>query len=458
MKILILGAGRVGTSVAENLVSEQNDITLIDTDARRLAQLQERLDLRGVVGNGTHIDVLAEAGAADADLLIACATSDETNLVACKIAKQVFNLPRRIARARAPAFLDHPELMGEHGFCVDHLISPERSVTAYLESLIEYPETLQVLEFAKGRVALAAVRVVAGSPLVGQAVETLRKRIPDIDSRIVAIYRQDKPLIPIGSTIVEAGDELFCLTDSRHLRRVIAEVVPTVQPVRRVMIAGGGNIGARLARELGSNYEIKLIEVDQARCELLASQLPTRTLVLNGDATDEDLLDEENVGDMDMFLALTNDDENNIMASLLAKRMGARRVAALIGRKAYGDLMEGGRIDVAISPSQATIGELLRHVRRGDIVVAHQLRRGAAEAIEAIAHGDRKHSKVVGRKIEEISLPKGSIIGALVRGEDVLMAHHDTVIEAEDHVIVFVTNSRLISKVEQLFQVSASFF
>ena len=458
MKILILGAGRVGTSVAENLVSEQNDITLIDTDARRLAQLQERLDLRGVVGNGTHIDVLAEAGAADADLLIACATSDETNLVACKIAKQVFNLPRRIARARAPAFLDHPELMGEEGFCVDHLISPERSVTAYLESLVEYPETLQVLDFAKGRVALAAVRVVAGSPLVGQAVETLRERIPDIDSRIVAIYRQDKPLIPSGSTVVEAGDELFCLSDSRHLRRVIAELVPTVQPVRRVMIAGGGNIGARLARELGSNYEIKLIEVDQARCELLASQLPTRMLILNGDATDEDLLDEENVGDMDMFLALTNDDENNIMSSLLAKRMGARRVVALIGRKAYGDLMEGGRIDVAISPSQATIGELLRHVRRGDIVVAHQLRRGAAEAIEAIAHGDRKSSKVVGRRIEEISLPKGSIIGALVRGEDVLMAHHDTVIEAEDHVIVFVTNSRLISKVEQLFQVSASFF
>lgn len=458
MKILILGAGRVGTSVAENLVSEQNDITLIDTDARRLAALQERMDLRGVVGNGTHIDVLAEAGAADADLLIACATSDETNLVACKIAKQVFNLPRRIARARSPAFLDHPELMGEHGFCVDHLISPERSVTAYLESLIEYPETLQVLEFAKGRVALAAVRVVAGSPLVGQAVETLRARIPDIDSRIVAIYRQDKPLIPTGATVIEAGDELFCLSDARHLRRVIAELVPTVQPVRRVMIAGGGNIGARLARQLGGKYEIKLIEVDQARCELLASELPARTLVLNGDATDEDLLEDENVADMDMFLALTNDDENNIMSSLLAKRMGARRVVALIGRKAYGDLMEGGRIDVAISPSQATIGELLRHVRRGDIVVAHQLRRGAAEAIEAVAHGDRKHSKVVGRKIEEISLPKGSIIGALVRGEDVLMAHHDTVVDADDHVIVFVTNSRLISKVEQLFQVSASFF
>jgi trk system potassium uptake protein TrkA len=458
MKILILGAGRVGTSVAENLVSEQNDITLIDTDARRLAQLQERLDLRGVVGNGTHIDVLAEAGAADADLLIACATSDETNLVACKIAKQVFNVPRRIARARAPAFLDHPELMGENGFCVDHLISPERSVTAYLQSLIEYPETMQVLEFAKGRVALASMRVVAGSPLVGQAVETVRRRVPDIDSRIVAIYRHEKPLIPNGSTIVESGDELFVLADAKHLRRLIGELVQTVRPVRRVMIAGGGNIGARLARELGADYQIKLIELDQARCELLASLLPSRTLILNGDATDEDLLDDENVSDMDMFLALTNDDENNIMSSLLAKRMGARRVVALIGRKAYGTLMEGGRIDVAISPSQATIGELLRHVRRGDIVAAHQLRRGAAEAIEAVAHGDRKNSKVVGRKIEEINLPKGSIIGALVRGDDVLMAHHDTVVETDDHVIVFVTNSQLISKVEQLFQVSASFF
>lgn len=458
MKILILGAGRVGTSVAENLVSEQNDITLIDTDGARLAQLQERLDLRGVVGNGTHLPVLEQAGAADADLLIACATADETNLVACKIAKQVFNVPRRIARARSSAFLDHPELMGDEGFCVDHLISPERAVTNYLESLVEFPEALQVLEFADGRITLAVVRVGPGSAMVGQALDTLRKRAGDVDSRIVAIYRNNRPLIPEGVTLVEAGDELFCLADTRHIRAVIGAVARTAEPVRRLMIVGGGNVGARLAMSLDGRQEVKIVELSLARCEWLATQLSARTLVLHGDATDENLLEEENVGDMDMFLALTNDDENNIMSSLLAARYGAGRVVALIGRKSYGELMEGGRIDVAISPSQATIGELLRHVRRGDVVVAHQLRRGAAEVLEAVAHGDMRSSKVVGRKLGELSLPKGCTIGALARGDEVLIAHGDIVVEPEDHVIILVTNSKLIPKVEQLFQVSASFF
>ncbi|GAA4323734.1 Trk system potassium transporter TrkA [Pigmentiphaga soli] len=458
MKIVILGAGRVGTSVAENLVSEHNDITVIDTDANRLAELQERLDLMRVVGNGTHITVLGEAGAADADMLIACATADETNLVACKIAKQVYNVPRCIARIRSREFIDRPELMGSDGFGVDHVISPERSVTDYLENLIEIPEALQVVEFAGGKVSAVTVRAVAGSPLVQHPIHSLKEHLPRADIRIISIFRQNRLIEPEGDTMILPGDEVLCLAATRHVRDMIRELRERDRKVRRVMIAGGGNIGLRLARQISAGYEVKVIEQNRRRCEYLASRLPSRTLVLNGDATDEHLLEEENVGEMDLFLSLTSDDEDNIMSALLAKRLGARRVIALIGRKTYAELMEGGRIDIAISPSETTIGELLRHVRRGDVVAVHRLRHGVTEALEAVAHGDAKSSRVIGRQVGDLALPEGAFIGAVVRHDEVLMAHHDTVIESGDHVIVFVAHQRLIAQVEKLFQVSVSFF
>lgn len=470
MKIIIIGAGRVGASVAESLASEQNDITVIDTDPSHLDILQERYDLRTVAGNGIHPTVLREAGIEDADLFIAAAARDETNLVACKIAKQFFNVPTCIARVRAPEFIDHPELTGSaEGFGVDYVICPEQSVTNAISKLIEYPEALQVLEFADGKVSLIAVRAYAGGPLVSCAIEDLKKHIPNVDARVVAIYRDARAVEPGGKTMIEPGDEVFCLAATGNIRKVLAELRRMDRPVRRIMIAGGGNIGLRLARQLESGgrgrFTVKIIEPVKRRCEYLASQLSS-TLVLSGDATDEDLLDDEHVSDMDLFISVTNDDENNIMAALLAKRMGARRVIALINRRAYGDLVEGGQIDIAIAPSQATIGELLAYVRRGDVVAVHSLRRGAAEAIEAVAHGDLKSSRVIGRKVEDIDLlsgkTPGAMIGAIVRGTGdaavVLMAHHDTVIEAEDHVIVFVSNKRLIPKVEKLFQVDAGFF
>lgn len=463
MKIVILGAGRVGASVAESLVSEQNDITVIDTDPVRLAELQDRLDLRTVVGNAAQPSTLRDAGADDADMVIATTQSDETNLVACHLAARVFNVPTRIARVRAADFQDHPELVGEGAFSVDHLIVPEKTVTDYVAKLIEFPEALQVLEFAGGRVSLIAIRAYAGGQLVQRPIREIRSHIPNVDSRIVAIFRGETTIYPDGDTMILPGDEVFFLAASEHIRTVMTELRKMDSPVRRVMLAGGGRIGLRLAQRLAGHLDVRIIEPDIRRCEYLASQLPSGTLVLNGDATDEDLLEEESVGEMDLFCALTSDDEDNIMSSLLAKKMGARRVIALINRRAYADLMEGGRIDIAIVPAQATIGELLAHVRRGDVAAVHSLRRGAAEALEAIAHGDAKSSKVVGRRIEQLDLPPGTIIGAIVRERaggraEVIIAHHDTVIEPEDHVIVFVANKRMVPRVEKLFQVGVGFF
>lgn len=462
MNIIILGAGRVGESVAESLVSEQNDITVIDQDPARLRYLEERLDLRGVVGNGIQPSVLKEAGAQDADMLIACAAADESNLVVCKIAHDLFNVPTTIARLRSSEFNEGDALLGKEGFAVDHVICPEESVMRYIEQLIQYPEALQVLEFAEGRVSLIAVRAAADSLLVNHTIAEFRDRLPNAEMRVVALYRLDAQVDAQPETRILPGDEVFLLAKTDTIPVVLAAMHTRDQPVRRLMVAGGGKVGLRLARNVAERYEVKLIERDAKRCEYLASQLPSHTLVLHGDGADEDLLREENVGDMDLFLALTSDDEDNIMSAMLAKRMGARRVMALINRRAYADMMQGSAIDIAISPAQTVIGELLAHLRRGDVAAVHSLRRGAAEALEGIARGDAKTSKLVGRRVEDIPLPKGVSMGAIVRGEgpgsEVLMPHHDTVIQTDDHIILFIPDKRDVRAVEKLFQVGATFW
>lgn len=457
MKILILGAGQVGSSVAENLVSEANDITVVDVDGTRLRELADRFDLRTVQGQGAHPDVLRRAGAEDADLIIAVTNSDETNMVACQVAYTLFHTPTKIARVRAPSFLEQEKLFGPGALPIDVRISPEQLVTDYILRLIENPGTLQVTDFANGRVRLVAVRAYYGGPLVGHELRTLYEHMPHVNARVAAIYRHDRAIHPEGDTVIEADDEVFFVAAPKHIRSVMSELRRLEKPYKRLIFAGGGNIGTRLARATERNYRVKVIECNLERCKHIAEVLE-RSIVLHGDAADEELLLEENVEDTDVFCAVSNDDEANILSAMLAKRLGARKVMALINRTAYVDLVQSGPIDIAISPQQATIGSLLKHIRRGDVVVVHSLRRGAAEAIEAIAHGDPSSSKVVGRPIGAINLPKGTSIGAIVRGDEVLIAHHDTVVESEDHVILFLQNKLKVSEVERLFQVGVTFF
>jgi trk system potassium uptake protein TrkA len=462
MRIIILGAGRVGESVAETLVSEANDLTVVDPDPARVHALEERLDLRGVVGNGIQPSVLRHAGADDCDLFIACTSLDETNLVTCKIAHDVFGIPTTIARLRSPEFRQGDKLLEKEGFAVDHVICPEESVTRYIHQLIEHPEALQVLKFSQNQARLVAVRVAGGSRLAENSIGEFREQHPDVPMRIVAVYRSDHELPCEGDTRVRAGDEIFILTDRENVRRALHAIGNPDRPVRRVMVAGGGRVGLRLARGLVGQCEVKIIEANRQRAEYLAAELPADTLVLQGDCADEDLLLDENVGDMDLFIALTNDDEDNIMSAMLAKRLGARRVIALINRRVYADMMQGSAIDIAISPSHAVIGELLMHVRRGAVAAVHSLRRGTAEALEGIAHGDAKTSHIVGRRIEQIRLPQGARVGAIVREREgvarTIEPTHDTVIETGDHVIIFLPHKRMLREVEKLFQVRATFF
>ncbi len=456
MKIIILGAGQVGSSLAENLTSEANDITIIDTNEKILNELQDRLDLRTITGRASHPNILRQAGAEDADMLIAVTDSDETNMVACQVAYTVFHTPTKIARVRALGYLSHPQLFQQEALPIDVLISPEQLITDYIESLIKHPGTLQVLDFADNKVQLVGVRAYYGGPLVGHELRTIKEHIPGVDIRVAAIYRRDRAIIPQGSTVIEADDEVFFVAAPKCIRAMISELRRMDKPYKRIIIVGGGNIGKRLAKTLEHDYQVKLIDHNAQRAVELANDLEN-TIVLNGDASDGNLLIEENIENTDIFCAVTNNEEANILSCMLAKSLGAHKVMSLINRAAYVDVIQGGEIDIAISPQQSTISSLLAHVRRGDVVKVHSLRRGAAEAIEAIAHGDKTTSRVVGRRIDQLKLPPGTTIGAIVRGDEVIICHHDTVIEPEDHVILFLVDKKYISDVERLFQVGITF-
>ncbi|MGB6099408.1 MAG: Trk system potassium transporter TrkA [Comamonas sp.] len=494
MKIIIVGAGRVGTGVAESLVSEKNDITVIDHDAECLRELQQRFDLRGVVGSGTDPAVLAEAGARDTDLLIACALQDEVNLVCCKLAWMQFSIPTRIARVRAQGFEDGSKLLSKEGFAVDHILCPENSLTRYIGLLVQYPEALQVREFAGGRACLVSARARPGAPAVGVRIHQLREQMPEVAMRIVAIYRRftegpDRFVSCGGETRIEPDDEVFVLAGRQRVAQVLAALHrgegQPARPVRRIMVAGGSSVGERLARELSSQagrFRIKIIEEDATRCQQLAARVPEGVLVLHGEASDEDLLAEEGVEETDLFLSLSDDDEDNIMASLLAKRMGASRVLALINRHTYADLVHGTQIDIALSPAQTILGELLTYVRRGDVQAVHSLRRGVAEALEVVVRGDRKNSRVVGRRVQDLSLPPEVHIGLIVRGlpdpdappavegeaaprpaeppgePEIIIPRSHTVLESNDHVVFFLPRKRFVREVEELFRVRATFF
>ncbi|NVK23779.1 MAG: Trk system potassium transporter TrkA [Gammaproteobacteria bacterium] len=457
MKIIILGAGQVGATLAENLAGEENEITLVDLDTERLHELQDKYDLQVVNGHCSHPEVLKQAGAEDADMVIAVTRSDEVNMMACQVAYSIFNTPTKIARIRSHQYLAYREqLFHNHDLPVDHYIAPEQLVIDYIRRLIEYPGALQVLEFAHGKVSLVAVKAYYGGSLVGYALSALKEHMPTVETRVAAIYRKGKAIKPLGTTVIEADDEVFFVAATKHIRLVMNELQKLEDSYKRIMIVGGGNIGAGLARNLEKEYRVKLIERNPKRSAYLSERLEN-TVIFTGDASDQELLAEEQIERTDVFIAVTNDDEANIMSAMLAKRMGAQKTMVLIQRSAYVDLVQGGEIDIAISPQQATISALLTHVRRADIENVYSLRRGAAEAIEAIAHGDENSSKVVGRAIQELKLPPRTTIGAIVRDNEVIIAHDDTVIESNDHVILFLVDKKYITEVEKLFQVTAFF-
>ncbi len=457
MKIIILGAGQVGTTLAANLVSEDNDITLVDNESQHLQNLQDKHDLRVVKGSPSSPKVLRDAGAADADLMVAVTASDEINMIACQLGYTLFNTPTRIARIRNAEYLrEKDKLFNDENVPIDHLISPENLVTDEITRLIAYPGALQVAYFANNRISIVVVKAYYGGPLVGYALSAFKEHMPHIDCRIISILRNDRLIRPQGSTIIEAGDEITFICATEHIKAVMSELQRLEKTYKRIMIVGSGNIASGVAKQLEDKYQVKLIERDGEKAKVLAERL-SKTLVFHGDASDQNLLFEEHIESVDVFLSLSADDEANIMSALLAKRLGAKKAMVLIQRMAYINLIQGGTIDIAVSPQQATISALLGHVRKGDIKNVASLRHGTAEAIELVVHGDATTSNVVGRHIGDLKLPVGAMIAAILRKNEVIIARRQVVIEEGDNVIVYINDKKSVSEIEKLFQPSAFF-
>lgn len=446
MNILILGAGQVGASLAEMLANDpENDITLVDLDAAYLQKLQDHLDIRTIVGHASDPDILEEAGLEMADMLIAVTRSDETNLVACQTAYILHKTPTKIARVRNTAYLNHPELFdtdeNPNALAVDVLISPENLVTDHILRLVELPGALQVVDFAEGKVRLVAYRVEYGSRLADHQIKEIKQYLPKgIVMRVVAIYRGQEVVIPRGETILRQGDEVFLLAEPEDLPEIsIALRGKKSDQSRNIMIAGGGNIGLALARALEADHQVKIIERNLSRARYLAEQLDY-SIVIHGDITDKALLLDENIDETQLFIAVTNRDEANIIAGLLAKKLGVNRVISLINNQSYVDLLHLNQIDMAISADRITTNRLLHYLREGDTVRAVTLRRGAAEAVEIILHGSENSSPVIGRRLIDIPWPERITVGCIIRAGKVLFAHRDLVIEAEDHLVVFAAD------------------
>lgn len=459
MKVVILGAGRVGGSLAEHLVNEPSaDITIVDNNRGRLAELEERLDIRTVTGYASLPNVLEEAEVDDADMLIAVTGSDEVNIVACQVAWTLFHTPRKVARLRSTAYTNTaPPLFEDESMPIDLLINPEQLVTQQFTQLLHHPGALQVLDFADGLVQLVAIRADDTGPFVGCMVQDLRDHLAE-RAHIAAIFHESKGIVPGGSTTVEAGDEVYLIAAADKVDAVRRELQHDERPFKRIIIAGCGHIGQSLALAVENQFSsVKVLEADPRRAALASSRL-LKAIVLRGDATDKDLLVDERIEDTDAFCAITNDDEVNIMSSLLVKQLGVRKVLTLIGKPTYIDLMPQGTIDVAISPQLATTSRILTYVRHGDIGRVHTLRRGGAEALEVVLHGGRHESKVVGRPLGELSLPKGTSICAVVRNSNVLMPRADLQLEDQDHVIVLIINKKHLADVEKMFQVGLNYY
>ena len=453
MKILILGAGVTGSSVAEALASEENDIMVIDFKPELLDALKQRFDIATLAGNAAHPSVLEQAGVHNTDMVIAVTDSDETNMLACLIIKALYSRPKTIARVRAIDYLRNPNLFGPKGIPVDHVISPEQIVMESIHKLIEFPGVLHISDFAEGLVRLFSVKVLKHGFLTGKKIKELKERLADGKIRVVAIFRKGKPLLVDGGAVIDAGDEVFLVAPREEVRRVLKALYKLEAPIKRVIIAGGGHVGKRLALALERDHQVKIIEKNPIRAKKIANEL-NHTVVLVGDCADETLLLDESIDSTDLFCAITDNDGVNIISASLAKSLGARKAICLLNHISYTKLLKDTDIDVAVLPNQETLGSILKHVRTGDVAQVCSLCGGTAEAIEAIAHynGDNDTHSVVGRRVESIHFPSGIVMGALIRNRQVIPIHHDVIFEEGDHVVMFAMDKKLVSNIEKIFQ------
>lgn len=441
-------------SIAGILAQEGNDVTMVDEDVEALPEQQERFDLRTVSGHPSYPDVLERADAENADLLIALLRSDDSNLVAAQVAHTLFNIPTKIIRLEAATFIHNEKLFSNEAFPVDGIISPQKLVAENIRLLIEHPGAVQAYEFVSGRMLFFAAIVAPQAELIDAPIQN-KDDGEDADFRVAAVYRYNR-LLDMREASFRAGDEVYCVVRREHAPQLLKALTGRDETYERIFLGGGGNCGMHLARLLAENHRVKLIERDPVRAAFLSRMLDDKIIVLCASATDGDVMRRENIENGDVFCALTNDDEDNIMSAMLARSLGVKRVMSLVGRPSYVKLAEE-IVDIAISPQEYSIGPLLCRVRESDIVSVCPLRHGASEMIEVVAHGAANSSRVVGRKVKDIRWPASMRVAAIARGDGIAMPQPDTVVEDGDHLVLFIDGRHRIGEVEKLFRVSATF-
>ncbi len=453
MKVIIVGAGEVGFHIARKLSQENKDVVLVEINEERVRRVQQVLDVQVIQGKGSSPSVLRQAGLESAEIMIAVTDSDETNIVACMIAQTLSKNIIRVGRVRDPEYRGASGLIDQSFLHIDLVISPEEEVSKTLSLLADTPGTSDVLEFADGRVKLIGIKLDAGNPMAG-------KRLMEISSEagekmlVAAIYRKESVIVPRGDTRAREGDTLFFVTLPESVKNLLRRFGKKDDHTRRVLVSGGGRMGECVARRLSSKgIGTKIIERDRQRCERLAETLD-RVVVLHGEGTDQRLLVEEGIRDTDMFVSAVEDQEENVLTALFAKRLGAKRVVSLVDTTGYIPLASTIGVDVVLSPMLSAVGTILQFIRQGKVISVSTLREDLVEAIEFIA---METSEIVGKSLRTLSMPKGALVGSIVRGEEVIIPHGDTAIQAGDRVILFARPDA-IPRVEKAVKVSLEYF
>jgi trk system potassium uptake protein TrkA len=458
MRVIICGAGQVGYGIAEKLASEKNDVSVIDVSPQLIRKVRDTLDVRGFVGHGSHPGVLEAAGASEADMLIAVTLFDEVNMVACEVANSLFNVPTKIARIRAQAYLEphYMDLFSREHMAIDVIISPELEVGKMVLKRIAMPGATDIVAFGDDRIAMVAIECMEECPIVDTPLKQLTELFPDLNATVVGVSRGGRLTVPRSADQLHAGDLAYVVAAKEHVRRTLGLFGHDEEEATRIVIAGGGNIGRYVARtieERKGRTRVKIIEADGERAASAAEALE-RTVVLRGSALDQKILMEAGIDEADLMIALTNDDQVNILAGVLAKRLGCKSNMALLNNPAYHDFADSLGLDAFVNPRSATISRILQHVRRGRIRAVHSVEQGAAEVIEAEA---LETSPLVGRPLRDLELPEGMRFGAILRDGVALKPDGSVVIRPKDRAVIFA-RAEIVRQVEQMFRVSLEFF
>ena len=449
MKIVILGAGRIGGSLARNLSNSNYEVCIVDEDKNKLSDLEDKLDIMTVEGHASHLNTLKKSGLDNETTLLAVTSNDEVNIVACQLAKKVFKVKKTICRFRDDVYFDQLSVFGEG--VIDIPISPEDEITSHLKELIDHPGSNQIESFANGKVKLVSVKAKKKGKLVGRELRGIKEDMPNIDAFVPTIYRKGNPFIPSGETIIKENDEIYFISSESNIGAIVDEFRDHEEQYSRIMIAGGGKVGFSLAKDLEKDYNVKLIDSNPERCMKLSKELD-KTIVLSGSATDESLLKSENISNIDIFCALTDDDETNVMSSLLAKKMGAKKTMIILNNPSYLGLVPGF-IDIYIAPYRLTVSSVLQDLRDSDVAqdVILKVNLGA-EAIEGIVHANEFTSPLFGKPIKDVPLPEGCVIAAIIRHGELLMPSSSVDLTLNDHLIIFLSDKNKINEVEVLFK------